>query len=128
MESLILTLPDARNFADGVEAWLGAVPGQEGVLRNSRGITVFVPVDDGFSQAAADVAFADPDASAVTIGDHLHVGALEELDGTVVVATGLEFDVGDDGETIGGRRVLRAETATNGVVYLIDGPLADPDG
>ena len=127
VESVILALPDARNFASGVEAWLAAVPGQEGVLRNSRGVTMFVPVDDGFSEDEAAAAFADPDTSALTIGDHLHVGALAELEGTIVMATGAEHSVGDDGATVGGRRVLRSETATNGIVYLIEAPLPGPD-
>jgi len=128
VESVILDLPDAQNFAVGVEEWLAAVPGQEGVLRNSRGVTVFVPVDDGFSEADRDAAFADPDLAAVTIGDHLHVGTLEDLDGTIVVATGAEYVVADDGDVIAGRRVVRSVTAANGVVYLIDGPLTDDAG
>jgi hypothetical protein len=128
VESVILDLPEAQNFAVGVEEWLAAVPGQEGVLRNSRGITVFVPVDDGFSEADRDAAFADPDLAAVTIGDHLHVGTLEDLDGTIVVATGAEYVVADDGDVIAGRRVVRSVTAANGVVYLIDGPLTDDAG
>jgi len=128
VESVILELPDARNFAGGVEEWLAAVPGQEGVLRNSRGITVFVPVDDGFSEADRDAAFADPDLAAITIGDHLHVGTLEELDGAIVVATGAEYVVADDGDVIGGRRVVRSVTAANGVVHLIDGPLTADAG
>lgn len=128
VESLVLALPEARNFASGVEAWLDAVPGQEGVLRNSRGITMFVPVDEGFPEDAAAAAFADPDTSALTIGEHLHVGALAELEGTIVMATGAEHSVGDGGATIGGRRVVRSEAGTNGMVYLIEAPLPSPEG
>ncbi len=128
VEDLVLELPEARNFAGGIEEWLIAVPGQEGVLRNSRGITLFVPVDEGFSDEARSAEFADPDIAALTIGEHLHVGVLDELDGSVTVASGTEYAVGGDGTTIGGRSVLRVETATNGVVYLIDGPLADTAG
>lgn len=126
VESLIVALPDAENFSEGVEAWLDDVPGQEGVFRNSRGITVFVPADDGFSVTDRDESFADPDTAAVTIGDHLHVGAfadLTELGGSIVVATGVEYQISDDGEMIGGRRVLRSQEGTNGVVFVIDGPL-----
>jgi len=130
VESLVVALPDAQNFAAGVEEWLEAVPGQEGVFRNSRGITVFVPADDGFSIEDQEVSFADPDTAATTIGDHLHVGAfsdLTEFGGSIIVATGVEYTISDDGQTIGGRRVLRSEEGTNGVVFVIDGPL-DHDG
>ena len=104
VESLVLEFADARNFATGVQEWLDAVPGQEGVLRNSRGITLFVPVDDGFTDDDRDEWFADPDVAAATIGEHLHVGALVELEGSVTVATGTEYQIGDDGTTIGDRR------------------------
>lgn len=122
VEDVLAGIPEVSRFAEGVADWLAAVPGQEGVLRNRRGITLFVPVDDGFSESDRDEAFADPDAAAVTIGEHLRVGALAELTGTITMASGVEYTIGDDG-TIGGRQVVRTETATNGVIHLLDGPL-----
>lgn len=125
VEAVLAELPEARNFATGVASWLDAVPGQEGVLRNDRGITLFVPVDAGFSEADRDVMVDDADVAAVIISDHLHVGALETLDGSVMTASGTEHTVtvDDGGSLIAGRRVVGSVAATNGVVYLIDGPL-----
>lgn len=129
VEDVLLGLTDARNFAGGVEDWLAAVPGQEGVLRNSRGVTLFVPVDEGFSTAERDEAFADPDLAAQTLGRHLRVGALEELDEPVIVASGDEYVVAVEGDEtfVGGRLVVRSVVADNGVLHLIDGPLGTVD-
>ncbi len=116
---------EAQRFAAGVAAWLDAVPGQDGVLRNARGVTLFVPVDDGFDEAAADAAFADPDTAAITIADHLRVGVvadLDELDEPITVASGAVYDVGP-GPTVGGRSVVGSIEAANGVIHLLDGPL-----
>jgi len=122
VEDVLSGIPEARRFAEGVADWLADVPGQEGVLRNRRGITLFVPADDGFSESDRDEAFADPDAAAATIGEHLRVGTLAELAGTITMASGAEYTIGADG-TIGGRQVVRTETATNGVIHVLDGPL-----
>lgn len=127
MESVLAELPEASNFWAGIEGWLAAVPGQEGVLRNSRGITLFVPVDDGFSDEVRDKAFVDSDTSARTIGEHLVVGVVDPLQGTVVTAAGSAHEV-TDGAAISGRRLIRSETASNGVIHLIDGPLPASDG
>lgn len=125
VEGVLAELDEASNFAVGVAGWLAAVPGQEGVLRNSRGITLFVPVDAGFPTDDRDAAFADQDLAAITLSDHLRVGALEILDETITVASGAEYVVSTDGEDtlVGGRRVIAMRTTTNGVIYLIDGPL-----
>lgn len=126
VEDLLGRLDEASNFAAGVEAWLGDVPGQEGVLRNSRGVTLFVPADVGFSPEDGERAFASPNRSALTLSDHLRVGVLEELDGPVVVSSGNRYRVttNDDGDVlVAGRRVIATETAANGVIHLLDGPL-----
>jgi hypothetical protein len=122
VEDVLATIPEASRFAGGVADWLIEVPGQEGVLRNRRGVTLFVPVDDGFSSDDRDEAFADADTAAATIGEHLRVGTAGELHGTITMASGAEYQVGD-GPTIRDRRVLRSLEATNGVIHLIDGPL-----
>lgn len=123
VEDVLASVDEASRFAGGVAGWLNEVPGQEGVLRNRRGVTLFVPVDDGFSDDAVASAFATPDIAAATIGEHLRVGVIDELTGTITLASGAEYEVGD-GPTIAGRRVLGSRSATNGVIYLIDGPLA----
>lgn len=130
VESVLAEIPEAGNFASGVDGWLAAVPGQEGVLRNSRGITLFVPIDEGFSVEDREAMLADPDVAAVTISDHLHVGALATLDGSVTTASGVEQEVSRESgdQTIGGRLVVGSVVATNGVVYLIDGPLSAAAG
>ena len=123
IEDVLAGIPEAARFAGGIADWLADVPGQEGVLRNRRGVTLFVPVDDGFSAADRDAAFADPDMAAATIGEHLVVGVVDELTGTITMASGATYELGD-GQTIDGRRILRSQDATNGVIHLIDGPLA----
>ena len=67
----------------------------------------------------------DSDAAALVISDHLHVGVLRTLVGSVTTASGTKHTVTvDDGDTlIADRRVVGSVTATNGLVYLIDGPL-----
>lgn len=129
VEDVLFGLEEASNFAGGVEDWLAAVPGQEGVLRNSAGITLFVPVDEGFTTAELAEAFPDPDGAALTLSDHLRVGILDEIDGPVVVASGKEYAVTVEGDdtVVGGRRIVRTVSATNGVIHLVDGLLGTED-
>jgi uncharacterized surface protein with fasciclin (FAS1) repeats len=127
VEDVLGDVPGADHFAELVAAWLAAVPGQEGVLRNARGITLFVPSDDAFTAADRDALLDDLDATARFIGEHLVVSVLTvaDLPDTVVTAMGTEHAV--DGSTIGGHAIVIADTsATNGIIHLIDGPLVAP--
>lgn len=127
VEDLLGDVPGADHFAELVSAWLAAVPGQEGVLRNARGITLFVPADDAFSAADRDALLDDLDATARFIGEHLVVSILTvaDLPGTVVTAMGTEHAT--LGATIDGHAFVVADiAATNGVMHLIDGPLVAP--
>lgn len=124
VEDVLGDLDDASNFAAGVSDWLAAVPGQEGVLRNTRGVTLFVPLDSALTADAADLAFEDPDLAAITISEHLSVGRVGDLEPGLVIAmaSGVEVTV-EAGPTVGGFEVVRTEQATNGVVHVIDGVL-----
>jgi uncharacterized surface protein with fasciclin (FAS1) repeats len=127
VEDLLDDVPGADHFAELVSAWLAAVPGQEGVLRNARGITLFVPADDAFSAADRDALLDDLDATARFIGEHLVVSVLTlaDLPGTVVTAMGTEHQT--LGTTIDGHAFVVADiAATNGVMHVIDGPLVAP--
>lgn len=127
VEDLLGDVPGADHFAELVAAWLAAVPGQEGVLRNARGITLFVPADDAFSAADRDALLDDLDATARFIGEHLVVSilTLADLPGTVVTAMGTEHAT--LGVTIDGHAFVVADiAATNGIIHVIDGPLVAP--
>jgi uncharacterized surface protein with fasciclin (FAS1) repeats len=127
VEDLLGDVPGADHFAELVTAWLAAVPGQEGVLRNARGITLFVPADDAFSAADRDALLDDLDATARFIGEHLVVSilAVADLPGNVVTAMGTEHAT--LGATIDGHAFVMADiAATNGVIHVIDGTLVAP--
>jgi hypothetical protein len=115
---------DLRNIDAAIDAWLADSSGREGVLRNARGVTVFLPNDDGFTEDDLAVALADFDAFTVFLSEHLKVGVLrsDELGESVVTAMGSAHAI--TGGTIGGRLIVEADIeATNGVIHIIEGPL-----
>lgn len=127
IEDVLGGVTNTEHFAGLVTWWLTEVPGQEGVLRNARGITLFVPSDDAFTEADRNALEGDVDATARFIGEHLVVDVIPAADlaGTVVTAMGTEHEVTDS--SIGGRAIVESDIdATNGVIHVIDGVLVEP--
>jgi uncharacterized surface protein with fasciclin (FAS1) repeats len=125
VEDVIAQRDDTSNMSSAIEAWLADDPGRAGVLRNPRGITLFVPADTGFTEADRDEVIADFDGFTLFLTAHLRVGALttDQLGPNVSTADGSSYPIGDG--TIGDRAIVEADIeATNGVIHVIDGPLA----
>ena len=117
---------DLSNINAAIEAWLADSDGREGVLRNGRGLTMFMPNNDGFTEDDLAIALTDFDAFTIFLSEHLKVGALmsDQLGEGVSTAMGVTYPV-TEGPSIGGRRIVEADIeATNGVIHIIDGPLA----
>ncbi len=126
VRSVIADQPELSNINAAIDAWLDEAPGREGVLRNGRGVTVFLPDDDGFTESDLAAAVQDLDAFTVFLSEHLRVGIVtsDQLGSEVKTAMGAIYPV-TDGPSIGGRLIVRADiAATNGVVHVIEGPLA----
>lgn len=124
MQDLVAQQPTLSNISEVITAWLADSPGREGVLRNGAGITLFLPNDDGFSDADVATSLADFDAFTIFLSEHLKVGVVtsDQFGTEVTTAMTNSFAVGN-GPTIGGQAVVEADiTGTNGVLHIIAGP------
>ena len=125
MADLIAQQPSLSNINEAIAAWLLDGPGREGVLQNGAGITLFLPNDDGFTDADVALAVSDFDAFTLLLSEHLKVGAVttDQLGTEVSTAMGNAYAIGD-GPTIGGQLIVKADiTGTNGVLHIIGGQL-----
>lgn len=125
MADLIAQQPSLSNINEAIAAWLLDSPGREGVLQNGAGITLFLPNDDGFTDADVALAVADFDAFTLLLSEHLKVGAFttDQLGTEVSTAMGNTYVIGV-GPTIGGQLIVEADiTGTNGVLHIIGGQL-----
>lgn len=130
VQDVVAQTEDLSNISSAIDAWLADSPGREGVLRNARGVTLFLPGNEGFSDDDVAAALADFDAFSIFLSEHLAVGTMtsDQLGDSVTTAMGVQYPVGE-GPTIGGRAILQADIeATNGVLFVIDGPLAPLGG
>lgn len=126
VRGVISSREDLSNFSSVIDRWLLDDSGLEGVLRNPRGITLFVPNNDGFTEADVETALADLDAFTLFLTAHLKVGPARssEFGESVMTADGSVHPVGF--ATIGGRALTEVDLeATNGFVHVIDGKLAE---
>jgi uncharacterized surface protein with fasciclin (FAS1) repeats len=129
VQDLIAQRDDLENINAAIVAWLDDSAGREGVLRNPRGITLFLPNDEAFTDDDIATALDDFDAFTIFLSEHLRIGALtsDELGDSVSTAMGVAYPV-EPGPTIGGQTVVSADiVATNGVIHIIGGVLAPLD-
>lgn len=130
VRDVIASRPELSNFSSAIDAWLAAAPGNEGVLRNPAGVTMFVPNNDAFGEDDAQQFIDDPASFTVVISEYLKVGPVKaaDLGAEVSTAMGHTYPVGD-GPSIGGVQIVESDIeATNGVVHVLDGQLVPPEG
>ena len=127
-EDVITDRQDLSNIAGAIADWIADDPGREGVLRHGRGVTLFLPNNDGFSAEDAAAVVSDFDQFTVFISEHLKIGIVksDEFGDSISTAMGVSYPIVEG--TIGGRLIVETDIeATNGFIHIIDGPLVPID-